>query len=187
MIALVPTMCSWPLLACLCDAFVITLSFIPVSQHITRWAPHIAWVSPCAHIFNSHLVCLWPQSSAVKRGFVWDFSTDCATHTLADLLWSSCRSEPRVWFKMSPLLSRGGNTHSSIKCVGSFNEQCSFRLLLYARLSHGNEEIDLFRGGLRSISDLTLKIYRWREKYKEKGSLCSIFFSFVAGWCISFT
>lgn len=61
---------------------------------------------------------------------------------------------------MSPPLSEGGKTHSSIKCVGSLNEQGSFKLLLNAHLSHGNKEIFLFSGGIRSISKLTLKIYR---------------------------
>lgn len=77
---------------------------------------------------------------------------------------------------MSPLLSEGGKTHSSIKCVGCLNEHGSFRLLLNAHLSHGNEEIFLFRGGVRSISDLTLKIYKWREKYNEPGEVLQFFF-----------
>lgn len=93
----------------------------------------------------------------------------------------------RVWFKMSPPLSEGGKTHSSIKCVGSLNEQGSFRLLLNSHLSHGNKEIFLFSGGIKSISKLTLKIYRWRDESKGPWEVlrCFFYYSFVS-WVMGF-
>lgn len=40
-----------------------------------------------------------------------------------------------------------------------------------AHLPHGNEEIFLFRGGVRSISDLTLG----EKNIKNQGSFCNFF------------
>lgn len=77
---------------------------------------------------------------------------------------------------MSLLLSEGENTHSSIKCVGSLNEHESFRLLLNAPLSYGNEEIFLFRGGVEVSLISHLKSTDGEKNIKKHGSFCRSFF-----------
>lgn len=69
-----------------------------------------------------------------------------------------------AWLKTNLLLSKARKMRLNINCVGSLNEHRSLRLFLKIHLSHRKKEIFLFGGGIRSISDLTFKIYR-REKY----------------------
>lgn len=70
-----------------------------------------------------------------------------------------------AWLKTNSLLSEASKTCLNINCVGSLNEHGSLRLFLNIHLSRRKKEVFLFGGGIRSISDLTFKIYR-REKYK---------------------
>lgn len=88
----------------------------------------------------------------------------------------------RAWLKTSSLLSEARKTHSNIKCVGSVNEQGPLRLFLNAHLSHEEEQIFLFEGDIRSISDRTFKIYRRREKYKEPGKFLQFFSPPFVSW-----
>lgn len=108
-VALVFAMCSGSSLACLCDSPIITLSFLPVSQHTAN-------------------ICLQPRPSAIECCTVWDFSTSSLIFSGVLVMVQS----RRAWLKTSSLLSEARKTLRYKVCgkrqwTGAFEavSQCS--------------------------------------------------------------
>lgn len=71
--------------ACLCDAVIISLGFVPMSQHVARWAHYVPRVSPCIRLciyVRQSYIWLWSgiMSTAVKY-VAWGPNTHCSVLT----------------------------------------------------------------------------------------------------------